>query len=683
MWLRHRQAGPGARLRALTLLTLFLTFDLVLFGAFTRLTDSGLGCPDWPGCYGSTSPLGAREEIHAAQSAMPTGPVTHGKAWVEMIHRYLASAVGLLIIVLTVATWLRARRLASSTAPPGEDEVVVSPWWPAATLAWVCMQGAFGALTVTMKLYPAIVTMHLLGGLGLLMLLAAQREAYRPQALALPTALRRGAVLVLLLSIMQVALGGWVSTNYAVLACRDFPTCQGVWWPEMEFAHGFTVLRELGAGKDGGYLPFAALTAIHMVHRLGALVVFVALGLLAWRLRAQGTPPARLWARRPDCRGRLATGQWPEQCGAGLAPGGRRGPHGRCGRAAGAVDGAVHTRPTGSAQRGDAPRPQRAQSHCARPTASPRKIAGFAENMADTLSTPVPALAPPSRLRQYYALTKPRVVQLIVFCAVIGMLLAVPGLPDWKLVLAATAGIWLVAAAAAAFNCLVEQHIDAKMARTSWRPTAKGELTNSVTLAFSVGLCALGSLVLYIWVNPLTMWLTFATFVGYAMVYTVILKPATPQNIVIGGASGAMPPVLGWAALRGEVGPEALILCLIIFLWTPPHFWALALYRVEDYRRSGLPMLPVTHGSEFTRLQVFLYTLVLFASTLLPFISGMSGVIYLVSAVILGGMFTGYAWRLWRNYSDQLARKTFRFSIWHLSLLFAALLLDHYLGPLL
>lgn len=303
--------------------------------------------------------------------------------------------------------------------------------------------------------------------------------------------------------------------------------------------------------------------------------------------------------------------------------------------------------------------------------------------MADTLTTPAPVAARPSRTRQYYALTKPRVVQLIVFCAVIGMLLAVPGLPDWRLVLAGTAGIWLVAAAAAAFNCVVEQHIDARMARTSWRPTAKGELTNTMTLGFSAVLCAAGSAVLYLWVNPLTMWLTFATFIGYAMVYTVVLKPATPQNIVIGGASGAMPPVLGWAAIRGEVGPEALILCLIIFLWTPPHFWALALYRVEDYRRSGLPMLPVTHGSEYTRLQVFLYTLVLFAATLLPFISGMSGPIYLVAAVLLGGRFIQLAWRLWRDYSDQLARRTFRFSIWHLSLLFAALLVDHYLDPLL
>jgi heme o synthase len=303
--------------------------------------------------------------------------------------------------------------------------------------------------------------------------------------------------------------------------------------------------------------------------------------------------------------------------------------------------------------------------------------------MADTLTTPAPMAARLSRTRQYYALTKPRVVQLIVFCAVIGMLLAVPGLPDWRLVLAATAGIWLVAAAAAAFNCVVEQHIDAKMARTAWRPTAKGELTNTMTLGFSAVLCALGSAILYLWVNPLTMWLTFATFIGYAMVYTVLLKPATPQNIVIGGASGAMPPVLGWAAIRGEVGPDALILCLIIFLWTPPHFWALALYRVEDYRRSGLPMLPVTHGSDYTRLQVFLYTLVLFAATLLPFISGMSGPIYLVAAVLLGARFIHYAWRLWRDYSDQLARRTFRFSIWHLSLLFAALLVDHYLDPLL
>ncbi len=303
--------------------------------------------------------------------------------------------------------------------------------------------------------------------------------------------------------------------------------------------------------------------------------------------------------------------------------------------------------------------------------------------MSDAVSTSSHVAPRSSRVRQFYALTKPRVVQLIVFCAVIGMLLAVPGLPDPKVALAATAGIWLVAAAAAAFNCLVEQRIDAKMARTAWRPTAKGQLTNTQTLAFSALLCTAGSALLYFLVNPLTMWLTFATFVGYAVIYTVVLKPLTPQNIVIGGASGAMPPLLGWAAIRGDVGPEALMLCLIIFLWTPPHFWALALYRAEDYRKSGLPMLPVTHGAEFTRLHVFLYTLVLFAGTLLPFISGMSGIIYLVAAVLLGLAFTGYAWQLWRHYSDTLARKTFRFSIIHLSLLFAALLVDHYLSPLL
>ena len=298
--------------------------------------------------------------------------------------------------------------------------------------------------------------------------------------------------------------------------------------------------------------------------------------------------------------------------------------------------------------------------------------------MSNTLSTPLAAPSM-SRLRQFNALTKPRVVQLIVFCAVIGMLLAEPGVPDWRLAVPAAVGIWLVASAAAAFNCLVEQRIDAKMARTAWRPTAKGELTNTQTLLFSTVLCLVGSVILYVLVNPLTMWLTFATFVGYAVIYTVVLKPRTPQNIVIGGASGAMPPVLGWAAMRGEVGPEALMLCLIIFLWTPPHFWALALYRVEDYRKAGLPMLPVTHGNEFTRLQILLYTLVLFASTLLPFIFGMSGWVYLAAAVVLGAGFIGYAWKLWRSYSDALARKTFRFSLWHLSLLFAALLVDHYL----
>ena len=284
--------------------------------------------------------------------------------------------------------------------------------------------------------------------------------------------------------------------------------------------------------------------------------------------------------------------------------------------------------------------------------------------------------------RQYYALTKPRVVQLIVFCALIGMVLAVPGLPsvpELVLGLWACAGIWLVAGAAAAFNCLVEKTIDAKMKRTAWRPTAKGELSDRQALLFSGALCVAGSAVLYVMVNPLTMWLTFATFVGYAVIYTVILKPLTPQNIVIGGASGAMPPVLGWAAMTGDVGYQALILFLIIFLWTPPHFWALALYRVEDYRKSGLPMLPVTHGNEFTRLQILLYTIVLLAACLLPFMTQMSGWLYLFFAVVLNIGFIGYAVALWRQYSDELARKTFRFSLIHLSALFAALLVDHYL----
>jgi len=292
------------------------------------------------------------------------------------------------------------------------------------------------------------------------------------------------------------------------------------------------------------------------------------------------------------------------------------------------------------------------------------------------------ALVHSPRWQQFYQLTKPRVVQLIVFCAAIGMALAVPGLPDLPQALtmgAAIVGIWLVAGAAAAFNCLIEDGIDARMKRTAWRATAKGELSRPQTLAFSALLCGIGMAILGVYVNPLTMWLTFATFVGYAVIYTVILKPTTPQNIVIGGASGAMPPVLGWAAMRGEVGFEAWLLCLIIFLWTPPHFWALALYRAEDYARAGLPMLPVTHGNDYTRLQILLYTWVLFAATLLPFLTGMSGWFYLVSAVALGLGFCGYAFRLWRAYSEMLARRTFWFSIWHLSLLFAALLIDHYL----
>ena len=301
------------------------------------------------------------------------------------------------------------------------------------------------------------------------------------------------------------------------------------------------------------------------------------------------------------------------------------------------------------------------------------------------MSASAPPVNRPSLVRQFNALTKPRVIQLIVFCALIGMVLAVPGVPGWtdvQRMLLASLGIWLVAGAAAAFNCLVEKSIDARMRRTAWRPTARGELSDRQALLFSAALCAAGSLILYTLVNPLTMWLTFATFVGYAVIYTVVLKPLTPQNIVIGGASGAMPPVLGWAALTGDVGPEALILFLIIFLWTPPHFWALALYRVEDYRKAGLPMLPVTHGNEFTRLQILLYTLVLFAACLMPFIYSMSSWLYLGAAVGLSGGFIAYGFALWRRYSDALARKTFRFSLIHLSGLFAALLLDHYLFPM-
>lgn len=285
-----------------------------------------------------------------------------------------------------------------------------------------------------------------------------------------------------------------------------------------------------------------------------------------------------------------------------------------------------------------------------------------------------------SRMRAFYVLTKPRVNTLIVFCAVIGMFLAVPeGLPDAMTVFAATVGLACVAGAAAAMNCLIEQQIDARMTRTRARPLPRGELSPPEVLLFAGVLGGSGLTLLHQMVNPLTMWLTLATFVGYAVVYTVLLKPRTPQNIVIGGASGAMPPVLGWAAMSGEVSADALLLFLIIFAWTPPHFWALALYRTADYARAGLPMLPVTHGAEFTRLSVLLYTLILFGVTLLPFATRMSGALYLGVAVALGLQFIRYAWRLYRDYSDALARRTFRFSIAYLFGLFGALLVDHYL----
>ncbi len=280
VWLRQRQAAPARRLQALTVLTLFLTFDLVLFGAFTRLTDSGLGCPDWPGCYGNASPSGAHVEISRAQADMPTGPVTHRKAWVEMIHRYLASGVGVLIVTLAAATWLQRKR-----------GTPVNPWWPTATLAWVCLQGAFGALTVTMKLFPAIVTLHLLGGMVLLALLCRQAVVYEHSRqgigpVSIPAALRVLLLVATALLWLQIALGGWVSTNYAVLACSEFPTCQGGWWPAMDWRQGFELWRELGKTAAGQHLDFAALTAIHYAHRLMAFVVLALLAIAAWQLHA-------------------------------------------------------------------------------------------------------------------------------------------------------------------------------------------------------------------------------------------------------------------------------------------------------------------------------------------------------------------------------------------------------------
>ena len=294
VWVRNQKASTARRLQVLTVLTLFLTFDLVLFGAFTRLTDSGLGCPDWPGCYGNASPVGAHADIAAAQAAMPTGPVTHGKAWIEMVHRYLATGVGVLILTLAVASWVESRRRKSG-------QPVVNPWWPTFTLIWVCLQGAFGALTVTMKLFPAIVTLHLLGGLALLVLLCVQALRYaqadgRQLPEPLPSGLRTLLLVTCAMTVAQITLGGWVSTNYAVLACSTFPMCQGSWWPEMNFTQGFEFWRALGRLQDGSHISFAALTAIHYAHRLMAYAVLAAMALLAWKLhRAEALQRQARW----------------------------------------------------------------------------------------------------------------------------------------------------------------------------------------------------------------------------------------------------------------------------------------------------------------------------------------------------------------------------------------------------
>ena len=280
---------------------------------------------------------------------------------------------------------------------------------------------------------------------------------------------------------------------------------------------------------------------------------------------------------------------------------------------------------------------------------------------------------------QLLALTKPRITLMTAFCALIGMLLASRQVPSLELLTAATIGIALLAGAGFTVNCLVERRIDAKMARTRARPMARGEVSALAASTSAIVLGLLGSTILLRWTNPLTMWLTLGTFVAYAFIYTLMLKPATPQNIVIGGLSGAMPPLLGWTAITNEISAPPLVMVLIIFIWTPPHFWALALYRIEDYKRSGLPMLPVTHGPKFTQLNILLYTVLLVISSVLPFVIKMSSWFYLTSALALGGVFLWYAWGLYHHYSDALARQTFRYSLIYLGALFAALLLDHYL----
>lgn len=699
------QQTKQARYRRLIYLTTFLTFDLILFGSFTRLSDSGLGCPDWPGCYAYATPFHASAHIEAAEALAPGGPVTMAKAWVEMLHRYFAMTVGLLITVIMVGAWRKSQRIGVNR---GQAQ---SPWLATALFFLVCLQGAFGAWTVTLKLQPIIVTTHLLLADILLLGLFWLGTWQRPLTLiAHPTWLRQISRFAVLAVFIQIALGGWVSSNYAVLACADFPLCRGEWLPPMDFAQAFTLWRPLGLNANGDTLASAALVAIHWLHRSIALVLVLLLVPIiykGYKLSALRRP-ALLLAFILLLQ--IASGisnivlQWP-LLGALAHSGGAaalllllvqinsllRKPGLNLTQGLSAEQ---RQRPESDPLFID-PRARASQTYKASITSplnkasmdTPHTNSTDAPASASLLSTPsLPRVDKTRRgltewrhyARQYWVLTKPRVTQLAVFCAVIGMFLASPGAVAWSVLLGGAIGIGLLASAAFAINCLAEQKIDAKMKRTAWRPSARGDLSVRQILLFSLVLGSLGMSLLYYFTNPLTMWLTVATFVGYAVVYTLWLKPATPQNIVIGGLSGAMPPALGWAAVADSLPPQAWILVLIIFTWTPPHFWALALYRRHDYAQSGLPMLPVTHGERFTLLNILLYSLIMIAATLLPFIYRMSGLIYLSAAILLGLGFLSYAWRLYRHYSDALSQRTFQFSIIYLALLFAALLVDHY-----
>lgn len=580
----------------LSFATLLLALSVILLGAYTRLKDAGLGCPDWPGCYGQLLAPSTHEEITAANAAFPGNPVDVGKAQTEMTHRYFAQALGSFILIFAMlAYWKR--------------KVLKLPLWlPGLLVGLVLFQGLLGMWTVTFRLLPIVVVSHLLGGFCTLALLwlCWLYLRYTPLQNA-PAALLPLTRLTLIVLLAQIILGGLTSANYAALICGGFPLCQNQWWP----THG------------------EIKTTIHLMHRLGALLTLslgAVLSFYLWQshLRKLSMVLGTLLLIQ-ICLG---------------------------------ISNVIFYLPL--------------------PVAVAHN--GIGALLLLTLVT-IHFILPKKQsiLSDYWALCKPRVVALMIITAWVGMLLASPA-DSFPLnaFCFGSLGIALCAASAASINHLVERHIDIHMRRTQHRPIATGRIQPKQAFIFSLFLGALGLSLLHFFVNDVTAWLTLASLLGYALFYTLYLKRATPQNIVIGGVAGAAPPLLGWSAVSGDISPFGILLMLIVFTWTPPHFWALAIYRCEDYAKAKLPMLPVTHGIPFTKLCILFYIILLIATTLLPFLTGMSGVIYLFCALGLGLGFLYYGLKLYFSDNPLVALHTFTYSIIYLFALFLAFLLDHY-----
>ena len=603
------RASEAAYRRTVTLAFL-LAVVVSTLGAYVRLSNAGLSCPDWPGCYGRLGVPGP-DDAASAQAAFPERPLDRARAWKEMAHRYAAGLLGLAVMLIGVLAWRRS--------PPGRI-----PALPCFLVVLVAFQALLGMWTVTLGLAPLVVTAHLLAGLATVALLWWLRLGLvRRAGVSGPVfrggrtpAIRTWALGGVLIIALQIALGGWTSANYAALACPDFPLCQARLLPPLDLPGAFAPWPDADGGDfEGGVRDNDARVTIHLAHRLGAVLT------LLYVNRAHGAD-LRLGRGRP--------------------------PQGRGGGAAGRGDRAgipryrqrlarIADRDRGGTQRGGHP-PAPLRAHCV-PYGSPARLPARGTIRGADLSEHAAVLGTSPLWKEYLELTKPRVVTVLAFTALVGVCLASPGALPLDTAVFALLGISLAAAAGGAVNHVVDRRVDALMPRTRRRPLPQGRVTSTAALAFAGGLSVLSVLLLGALVNWLTTVLTFASMVGYSVVYTMYLKRATPQNIVIGGAAGAMPPVLGWTAVTGSVDGHAMLLFVIIFAWTPPHFWALAIERREEYARAEIPMLPVTHGVPFTRLQILLYTVILFGVSLLPFVARMSGTIYLAGAVLLGAAF--------------------------------------------